>query len=293
MTKMEKELEVFNKKYPRETLQICDGEFCFRYYINPNSKKDITLVILVGGLGESDLAYKFFEYVAKDYSVLTFNYPYDYNTNEKMADALAELIKIKNIKNVWLFGQSYGGFFAQVMVKIHPQSVKGMILSNTGSLSESMGETEYIELQKMLNKARKFRKFDRILPIKLLMKISKNSIKRKCVTLNEEGKQFMIDSIDYLSKHSSGKTWYLMDGLILDLQNWIVMKEEDFIHLKNNVLLILSKDDETFSQDIKNSLIGLIKGAKVNSEVEGGHLGMLGNVSQFCDIIKDFIDHSK
>lgn len=50
MTKIEKELEVFNRKYLKETLQICEGKFCFRYYENSNSKEDVTLVILVGGL---------------------------------------------------------------------------------------------------------------------------------------------------------------------------------------------------------------------------------------------------
>lgn len=54
----------------------------------------MTLVLLPGGIGLSDLFYKHFVRFARDFSVLTFDYQMPFADNSEFADAVAELLML-------------------------------------------------------------------------------------------------------------------------------------------------------------------------------------------------------
>lgn len=73
-------LEEFRRKYPAQTMTLGNGKpFTYRYYRNP--KAAATAVLLTGGIGLSDLFYRHFEWFARDFSVLAFDYQIQFADN--------------------------------------------------------------------------------------------------------------------------------------------------------------------------------------------------------------------
>lgn len=103
----------FRQKYPEDTLVLPSGKpFPYRYYKNPQAKA--TVVLLTGGIGLSDLLYLHFDRLAKDFSVLTFDYPICFADNKELAQAVAALLQHLGEK-AWFVGQSLGGVVAQII----------------------------------------------------------------------------------------------------------------------------------------------------------------------------------
>ena len=85
----------FCSEFPIKELKIKDTIFQYRHYNNPNS--EITLVLLVGGLGVSDLIYNHFIKFSKHFSVITFDYSINYPNNEELTNAIHKLLILHTI----------------------------------------------------------------------------------------------------------------------------------------------------------------------------------------------------
>ena len=59
---------------------------------------------------------------------------------------------------VWLVGQSLGGIVAQIIIKNYPESIDGLVLSNTCSLSKNMNIEAYDHLMKIIENQKKAKK---------------------------------------------------------------------------------------------------------------------------------------
>ncbi|MFZ5354586.1 MAG: alpha/beta fold hydrolase [Bacillota bacterium] len=111
MLSFEQDMVEFERLFPKQMKLINGVEFTYR--LAGSGEK--ALVLLVGGLGMSDLLYNHARRFAEDFKVLMFDYPYGYNANNELADGIAALIRELNLSKAALVGQSYGGFIAQVI----------------------------------------------------------------------------------------------------------------------------------------------------------------------------------
>lgn len=82
---------------------------------------------------------------------------------------------------------------------------------------------------------------------------------------------------------------YHMIDMLVDLENYQEMVPADFAGVKNKVLLILSEDDQTFHQTVKNSLIELMPDPVVVTNITGGHLALLLRIAKYVKTVRDFI----
>ncbi len=139
--------KLFCTKFPQQEMKINERLFTYRYYEHPTS--DTTIILLVGGIGLSDLIYSHFMKFAKEHSVITFDYSKEYQTNDELIEAIYELMKALN-KKAWFIGQSLGGFIGELIAVKHPDIVEGLVLSNIGCASEELSETAYDSLQDMI-----------------------------------------------------------------------------------------------------------------------------------------------
>ncbi len=283
---MMQEFQEFEKNYPRRTMLISEKEFSYRYYENG----DTTLVLLTGGLGFSDLFFTHYKVFSKKYSVLTFDYPYGFPTNIELADAIAELINKLGIKKVYLVGQSYGGLIGQVIAKFHPEVVEGLIFSNTGSLSSSMGSEGKICMNDMIMGLRKTVRILKFLPISLLKPIMLKKLMGHIKDLTDENKIFMSELFQYAVKILTSRHELHMCRLMIDLNNQWDMTAKDFILFKDKVLLILSNDDATFNNEVKQSLIDIMPNPIVKTGISGGHLALFLKIEDYVKIVEDFVD---
>lgn len=280
--------EFFTSQYPNQTIQLGGGAFTFRYANHPTS--DVTLILFAGGLGIGDGFYRHFLELAKHYSVITFNYSKDFRTNADLAQSFALLIQKLHLKKVYLVGQSYGGFIAQIIAKRYPQLITGMILSNTSTLTPHMDEAAKENLMPMLKKAEKYIKLDKFLPLPLLKPLLKSGVKKKCKDMPSEKTTELTFLMDLFFGHCTNAHLLLMDTLLADLKNECDLMSEDFVSYKNEVLLLLSDDDTTFVPSSKKALIEIMPSPVVNTSIKGGHLAGFVEFDNYLHAIISFIN---
>ena len=290
MVDVKKEYERYDSIMPMKEANINGEVFPYRFYKNPQPNKDVTLVFLAGGTGLADAAFLLFGSFIDRYHLLTFNYPQAFQTNASLADAVAALLIQLNVHNVYLVGQSYGGLFAQVMAKLHPEAVKGLILSSTCSMYNDLTYTGITDIVKFMNprKLKRNLRIDKLLPTRLLPPILKLVFKK--VVRDKTIVHNIADIIDLLKESITNSYWYHMDLLLGDLMNeYGTHKPEDFAGYQNEVLIIFSKEDKIFSDELKDALVRLMPQPNVISDIQGGHLALIINPEVYVNEINLFI----
>ena len=281
-------LTEFRRLYPAATITVSSGKkFTYRYHKNPEARA--TLVLLTGGIGLSDLFYRHFARFAGEFSVLTFDYQIQFADNVAFADAVSELLGHLQEK-VWLVGQSLGGVVAQILAARHPEVVEGLVLSNTCSLSKDMSPSAHAHLMNMIKSQEKFKKLLSILPLSTV----KQSIKRvvmdhKKGELTPTEKAVMEELCDIMMELLTKEYERHMIDLLIDAQNHLGMTNETFVPWDNRVLLMLSEDDTTFTQDCKDALIAVMPNPTVVTNLTGGHLALLFRLEEHIRCITEYI----
>lgn len=286
MLNFEQDMKEYEKVFPKQ-MKIING-VKFTYRLAGNGEK--TVVLLVGGLGMSDGLYNHAKEFAKEFRVLLFDYPYGYKTNIALVDGIASLIKELNLGKVVLIGQSYGGFVAQLIASRHKNLVSELIISNSGCLSETLNETDMKPMYEMIGKMKKVKKLTRIIPMVFLRKkFIKQSMEHLKGCTDEEQK-YMQGLFEIMFHRLTNRSERHMCSLMIDLLNLKRSSRNDFVYLDGKVLLILSKEDETFSERIKQGLIDLMPNPKVCDYLSGGHLALFLKIDSYISLVKDFLE---
>lgn len=277
----------FDEKYKVNEMIINSKVFKYRYYENKESNH--TIVLLVGGLGMSDLIYTHFEKLTKDFSVLTFDYSINFKNNEELVDAIYQLIKPMN-KKVWFVGQSLGGFIAQIIASSYPDITEGLVLSNTGTISKNLNKKGMDSLYDKINSTSKTKFLLKIMPFSLFKKkISKLVLKKYGKDANEKD-LIVLKNLCNIMEEKLEKSYEMhMINLLIDMQNHINVDKDKFSYLEDKVLLLLSNDDHTFSNDVKEELINSMPNPTVNKEITGGHLALLTNPDKYLECVTKYI----
>ena len=279
-------IEQFREMYPLKTLTILDRPFAYRYYKNPKASE--TLVLLTGGIGISDTFYLHFEWFAKEFSVITFDYHMQYKSNKEFADAVALLLKTLGVK-AWLVGQSLGGVVAQIIAAEHPEAVEGMVLSNTCSLAKDMAPEGRKNLEKMLKDARFYQKLIGLVPIGLYKRLMVKSVNKLAAGFTPEEKATIQDLTGAIMELLTKPYARHMMGFLVDAENHQGMEKKTFAPWEDKVLLILSRDDDTFNAQTKQALINVMTKPTVVDHLVGGHLALLIRLEEYGTLVSGYI----
>jgi len=281
-------IESYYRKYPILVKRLSTNkDFKYRYYKNPEAR--VTLVLLTGGIGLSDLFYLHFERFTKDFSVITFDYQTQFSNHTEFAGAVAELLQTLNEK-VWLVGQSLGGIVAQIIARSHPGAVNGLVLSNTCSLAEDMGDEAYTQLMEMIKRQKKAKKTLSFIPFPLYKHFVKYAVMKKRVNgFTDQEKALMESLCNTMLKLLTKQYEYHMIDFLVDIQNHFGMTPKDFQHWNDKVLLILSEDDATFNQACKDSLTAIMPNPTVITDITGGHLALIIKLDKYTDTVTNYI----
>lgn len=292
---MKKEFEEYNKLAPVKTVKVHGGEFDYRYYKNPNPEVNVTLIMLAGGTGLGDGFFAIAKSFMDKYSIISFNYPMDFKDNVATADAIAELIKYLKAENVYLWGQSYGGLLAQIIAKRYPETVKGLILTSTASLSNDLRYEGIKRFFEMVNeeKEKKNKRLYGNFPMFLLPALMNLAFKKHLKNAPETQKAIK-ELMKQIKPSMTNEYFVHMDTLLGDLRNSFGTHHKgDFEYLKGRVLIIEPDDDKTFTDDIKVALINIMTEPKVVRDLKGGHLAMMLNPDEMLGIINEFLASQK
>lgn len=281
-------LAEFRRIYPLATFTISSGKnFAYRYCKNPEAKA--TLVLLTGGIGLSDLFYRHFARFSRDFSVLTFDYQLPFSNNGEFADAVAELLRHLKEK-VWLVGQSLGGVVAQIIAQRHPDVVDGLVLSNTCSMSGSMGETGYQDLMGIIESQRKFKKWLSVMPFSIIKRMMKWIVmKKNTQSFTPQEKAAIEELCDAMLELLTKPYEAHMIDFLVDAEHYLSLTREDFAPWEGRVLLVLSEDDTTFTPTCKKDLIDLMPKPTVVTNLTGGHLALMVRLDEYAELVTKFI----
>ena len=292
---MKTEFEKYSKAAPKHRATVLGKDLIYRYYKNESPAATATILTLAGGTGLGDGFFILANSFRERYSFICFNYPMGFTDNESLSDAIAELIKHIGAKNVYLWGQSYGGLIAQITAKRHPEAVSGLILTSTASLSNNIRFEGMKCLVGMISeeKEKKNIRTSKMLPMPLLpafMDIAfKKHLKNDPAALN-----VVRGMIEHVRKDMTNEYFAHMDHLLGDLRNHLgTHYKEDFAYLDGRVLIIEPDDDNTFTPDIKDALIEIMPSPTVVRDIVGGHLAMLFDTEKYIGIINDFMEAQK
>lgn len=288
MTLKEKFAE-YDREVPRRTAHLNGGDFEYRYYKNPHTEKEITLVVLAGGSGLGESMFYMFDSLKDKYSIITFNYPMDFKNNAALADAVAELLKQTEAQNIYLMGQSYGGLIAQITARRHPDIIKGLILSGTCSLSGDINFDGMRNIVDMIHpeKIKKNIKKDKRLPIFILSPMFKLMLKK--VIKDKKTANDFAEIFDICKKDLSGEYFAHMDILIGNLsEEFGSHKPEDFSKFKDEVLIYFSDDDKIFCDNLKDALVRLMPNPVVK-KLSGGHLAIMIDADKYVAELDEFL----
>lgn len=280
------DFEQFNKTYPLQCKQV--NGLTFHYRLGGSGEK--VIVLLVGGLGISDAFHNHFISFAKSFTVLTFDYPAETCRNSILADGIAELVSTLGFNKVFLVGQSYGGLIAQVITKRHPEKVAGLILSNTGCLDADMDEDAKCSMLRITKGLRKTILLTRLAPVSLLRGVFLKRMDKQFIHCTPNEKKYLTDLFQYIFTRLTKRHEYNMCSLMIDLKNEVEISKNDYSYLDKKVLLLLSEDDQTFGDRVKQALIKMMPNPVVNTGITGGHLALLIKIDLYIQAVTHFIN---
>ena len=146
------EFDAFDRRFPLRQMTIGEISFPYRHHVHSQSRESL---LLTGGIGLSDLFFCHFAAFAKDFSVLTCDYPLSCTTMAQLTDTLAQLLRTLGIR-AWLVGHSFGGVVAQLLARRYSDVVAGLVLSNTASLAADMTSETRASLMALLEKEERY-----------------------------------------------------------------------------------------------------------------------------------------
>ena len=105
----------------------------------------------------------------------------------------------------------------------------------------------------------------------------------------QKEKELMEELCDVMMKLLTKPYELHMIDFLIDTQNHFGMSREDFSPWENKVLLILSEDDTTFTQECKDALISVMTNPTVVTNLTGGHLALLVRLDEYTKCISSYI----
>lgn len=277
------EIEAFRLNHKEMSMEINGANFRYWFY----GKGEFTYILLPGGMGCGEFFYNHILVLEKHNKVLTLEYPLELKDNISVADGIIALIDSLKIEKAIFIGQSYGGMIAQVIAKRHTAKVFGLILSNTGTISETITPSDK-KLKKMIFGQKIGLSIGKILPYSWVKKAMLKKMNNYLKTIDAKYQQYIQDVFKAMIEGYPRERYNLMTKLLLDFHTKQRFTTDDFKTLKNKQLLIFSPTDQTFSEDVRDELIALMPNPVVNRSLKSGHVAIIIEIDEYINIIRQF-----
>lgn len=234
------------------------------------------MLVLPGSLGGCETMAVLLSQAAPDRRILVPEYP-QANTVEDYLSLIDRIVKKENIRNLVVYGASFGGLIAQCWLRRHPEQVTHLILSGAGFPEPSRARTN--------------RRLMRILPfiperlIQFLLKIVlrlmlRNASNQREVWGIEYGKLISrISRADVTSRYR----------IAIDFDENYRFTDSDFSQWTGKILILEGSADRVAGKKIRQGLRNLYPQARIHTFPDAGHSAMLTHTKEWLKIISDFV----
>ena len=244
---------------------------------------ETTLIFLSGGMGLSYLYMPYILALESEYRILTFDYPYEFDNNEALADGISALLRHLHIDA----GSSYGGYVAQIFARRHPEQTGGLCLFSTAGLSEKT----------IASLKARYQKFAPVLlwalrhvPYAWLKPVMIRACLRHAENALPEVRAYLLEMFRFIYRDYTRELDLHMTTLLMDLMNQPPCAPEEFAYLKGRVLLILPENDGSFTPEMQEDLIAVMPESVVVEGIDSGHISTLLEADRYVEERRRFAE---
>ena len=274
------ELRSFAAAHTYEDRKVGGSTF---HYVLSGKKGGKTLVLLNGGMNTLEMWMRYVDALSDEYQVLLFDYPREFETNQKLVKGMHGFFEALGIKEPVFIGASDGGMVAQIYTQAYPGEVGGLVLISTGGMDAETLKSlkkKYFFAPLMLFYM-KHCNYEKLKPklIKVGMGHGRNESKEELA--------YAKDMFETIFKDYTREKDVHISGLLADMMNQTPVTEADFRALKGKILLILP-DQDFFSEKMQKDLIQLMHDPAIQY-VSGGHLSTILKADDYIQVIRGFL----
>ena len=278
------ELKAFEQTHSYSYLTVNGIKTSYLLCGNPGSEK--TLVYLVGGTGFSAAWFKHILLMEQEYRILTLEYPVGIEKMEELADHVISLIKVLCIQKPVIIGASLGGILAQLIARRYAESICGICLYSTCSLSE----TSINGLKKQYRSYGILLPVMKVIPYNWIRNLLINVSRKKIGAQNgsSEEKAWLDEFFTWVYQSYTRELDVHMTTLMADIPHLKPITQQEYAAFDEISLLILPLNDEAFPEEAQRDLMDMMPHAAVE-RLEGGHVATLYKVEKYVNRTKSFL----
>lgn len=277
------DVKQFEKRHRYREMQV--GPATFKYLLCGNGKH--TLVLLVGGMGISEMWMHYIENLESNYQILTFDYPMAYSDNAGLCEGICQLMNRLGIDRGVMVGASYGGYLAQIFARRYPEKTEGIALFSTAGLNT----TTLDSLRARYKNVGLLVGIMKLVPYAWLKPVFKKLCMKHITNATESEYQYMKDLFDDIYRDYTKEADIHMTELLVDIVNQSPSRTEEFTYLSGKILLILPKGDDTFTPAMQQELVRSMPHPMVVEQADGGHIATILHVEQYTNAIRTFMEN--
>jgi len=269
------ELRAFRSLYPERATYVGQTEWRYRALGAGNSA---TLVLLPGGELVNDLGFQFAMAMSHaGYRIVYPTYP-RVSSLAELADGLAAVLDAEQVQSAAVLGASFGGAVAQVLVRRHPQRMRGLILSNCGVPMRRLVPAVWTALA-----------LARTLPWSTMHKLLAGGFVKLVAPRDELERRFWAAYVAELLDTRLGKA-DLLANMALQLEYHLDyhFHSSDLAGWTGNIL-IAESDTDVIGPRRRKGLRDTYPAAKVRTFHNGGHATMFLRFDEYLAMVKDFM----
>lgn len=240
--------------------------------------KGPSIVFIHGYLENGNMWEKFAEELSEDYQSIIMDLPghgksksySDTHSMDFMAEKVNEILDELNISEALFIGHSMGGYVALAMADLFPEKVKGFILLNSSSLSDTEEKKE-----------------NRLRAVDLAQRNLPTLIKMSVPLLFQESKLHLLKAERDFVKEMAMTT--SIEGVQATLRGMSIRKDRTFIlnEFDGEIGIVLGKFDRTIDPEPFKKVIPNRENIEI-LELETAHMSYLEDEIPTLDFIKDF-----
>ena len=275
-------LNEFLRTHPYQDVRIAGAD----YHYLLCGQGDTVLVFLTGGMGLSCLYMPYIAALEPEFRILTFDYPYEFDDNNRLADGISALLRHLHIASCILIGSSYGGYAAQIFARRHPEQTKGLCLFSTAGLSDKTIASLTAKYKKSVPVLLWILKH---VPYSCLKPLMIRACMRHAENTSAEVHAYLLEMFRYIYRDYTRKLDVHMTKLLADLLNQTPCTAEEFAYLQDRILLILPENDDSFTPQMQKDLIDMMPGSVIVKGIDSGHLSTMLEADRYTEEIRTFV----
>jgi len=267
----------FRREHPLRNLLI-DGVNW--EYLTAGDPPGQPMLLLPGALSIAESAWRTITLLDRGkYRLIIPSYPPEVESMSGLADGVAGILAQEGIRTTYVLGGSYGGMLAQVFTHCHPHLVTKLVLSHTyppvGSRAKSVEPA--------------LRLFKR-LPMFIVKKMLRDRMTgilppRASPELLLIAAQISETMDTRLTRQAAISTYLRM--MEFDRQEY---SPSDLSTWQGKTLIMLSEDDPTTPEALRDALVALYPGATVHLFKGSGHVTGVLESGEYIKVIDEFFE---